>query len=458
MASVLISIAAFIVALGILITVHEFGHYWVARKMGVKVLRFSIGFGKPLLRWVRGEDRTEYVIAALPLGGYVKMLDARENVEIDESERHREFTQKPLYARFAIVFAGPLFNFIFAFLAYWLLFVSGITGVKPVVGNVLPDSLAAQAGIEVGEQIRQVDGEAIQTWEQFSTHLIQLAVDGGSLKLQLSHGEDSVPREVELIVPQKMDIQPALLMREVGMGPESPDYENVIDSIADGSAAQKAGLMVGDRITMIGTTRIEHWQDMVKIVRASPELPLTFSVERGENRQLHSIIVTPARVEMQGREIGQLGVRPRMLDEQAWTPYLAEQRYGVFDSITQSLRRIADTSLLSLKMFGRMLIGQASLDNLSGPITIADYAGKTASIGLSEFLSFLALISISLGIINLLPIPLLDGGHLMYYVIEFVKGSPVSEQVEIFGQRIGIALLLTLMSIAFINDFARLLP
>lgn len=458
MASVLISIVAFIVALGILITVHEFGHYWVARKMGVKVLRFSIGFGKPLLRWVRGEDRTEYVIAALPLGGYVKMLDAREGGAISDSERHREFTQKPLYARFSIVFAGPLFNFIFAFLAYWLLFVSGITGLKPVVGNVLPDSLAAQAGIEVGEQIRQVDGEAIQTWEQFNTELIQLAVDGGSLILQLSRSETSAPREIELFIPQKMDIQPAQLMREVGMAPESPEYENVIDSIADGSAAHKAGLMVGDRITMIGNTRIVTWQDMVKIVRASPELPLIFSVERGENRQIHSIIVTPRRIDVQGKEIGQLGVRPHMLDEKAWIPYMAVQRYGVLESVTQSLQRIVDTSLLSLKMFGRMLIGKASLDNLSGPITIADYAGKTASIGLSEFLSFLALISISLGIINLLPIPLLDGGHLMYYVIEFVKGSPVSEQVEIFGQRIGIALLLTLMSIAFINDFARLLP
>lgn len=458
MTSVLISVAAFIVALGILITVHEFGHYWVARKMGVKVLRFSIGFGKPLLRWVRGEDKTEYVIAALPLGGYVKMLDARENAEIAEADRDHEFTQKPLYARFAIVFAGPLFNFIFAFFAYWLLFVAGITGVKPVIGSVLPDSLAAHAGIESGEQIRQLDGEPIQTWEQFSSHLIQIAVDGGRVQLQLSRSEDGVFRQVELSIPQKMEIQPALLMREVGLSPQGPDYENIVDSIADGSAAQQAGLQAGDRITMINTTPIANWQGLVEIIRANPGVSLALIVERGEDHQQHNLSVIPARIDVQGKEIGQLGVRPRSLSEQAWAPYLTEQRYGVIESIAQSLQRIIDTSVLSLKMFGRMLIGEASLDNLSGPITIADYAGKTATIGLSEFLSFLALISISLGIINLLPIPLLDGGHLMYYLIEFVKGSPVSEQVEIFGQRIGIALLLTLMSIAFINDFARLLP
>lgn len=458
MATVLISIVAFIVALGILITVHEFGHYWVARKMGVKVLRFSIGFGKPLLRWVRGEDKTEYVIAALPLGGYVKMLDAREGGEIAESETHREFTQKPLYARFAIVFAGPLFNFIFAFFAYWLLFVIGITGVKPVVGGVLPDSLAARAGVEVGEQIREIDGRSIQTWEQFGSHLIKVAVDGGNVSMSFSRSEDSVSRDVILAIPKQMDIQPGLLMREVGLRPESPAYENVIDSITDGSAAQLAGLMSGDRITMIGTTPIANWQDLVEIVRASPDVPLTFTLQRGEDRQILTLNVTPRRISSQTAEIGQLGVRPRMLSKQAWAPFLAQERYGVVDSIGQSVQRIAETSVLSLKMFGRMLIGEASLKNLSGPITIADYAGKTASIGLPEFLSFLALISISLGIINLLPIPLLDGGHLMYYVIEFIKGSPVSEQVEIFGQRIGIALLLTLMSIAFFNDIARLLP
>ncbi|MDH5184327.1 MAG: RIP metalloprotease RseP [Gammaproteobacteria bacterium] len=455
MATVLFSIAAFIFALGILITVHEFGHYWVARKMGVKVLRFSIGFGKPLLRWVRGEDKTEYVIAALPLGGYVKMLDAREGSEIAESERHREFTQKPLYARFAIVFAGPLFNFIFAFFAYWLLFVVGISGVKPVVGGVLPDSLAARAGVEVGEQIQQIDGRPVQTWEQFSSHLIQVAVDGGNVRMSLSRSENGVPRDVVLAIPKQMDIQPALLMREVGLSPESPVYENVIDSISEGSAAQQAGLMSGDRITMIGSKQISDWLGLVEIIRDNPELPLLLTVQRGESQKILHIRVTPKRV---AGEIGQLGVRPRMLSEQAWAPFLTEQRYGVVDAIGESVQRIAETSVLSLKMFGRMLIGEASLKNLSGPITIADYAGKTASIGLAEFLSFLALISISLGIINLLPIPLLDGGHLMYYVIEFVKGSPVSEQVEIFGQRIGIALLLTLMSIAFINDIARLLP
>lgn len=458
MISVLFSIAAFVIALGILITVHEFGHYWVARKMGVKVLRFSIGFGKPLLRWVKGEDKTEYVIAALPLGGYVKMLDAREGVEIAESERHREFTQKPLYARFAIVFAGPLFNFIFAFFAYWLLFVVGISGLKPVVSEVLPGSLADRAGIEVGEHITQMDGEPLHTWQQFTMQVITVSVDGGDIRLKLSHGVDTLSRNVVLSIPAKQDIKPRELMNEVGIRPQSPQLKSVVGNVVAGSPAEKAGLMTGDRITMIDMEAVSNWMDMTRIIRAKPAVVVPVTIERGDNGKVLQLNVTPERMKGSDGDYGRIGVGHIPVSEQELASYLVKQRYGMFDSIGQSIHRIAETSILSLKMFGRMLIGEASLKNLSGPITIADYAGKTASIGWPEFLSFLALISISLGIINLLPIPLLDGGHLMYYVIEFVKGSPVSEQVEIFGQRIGIALLLTLMSIAFFNDIARLLP
>ncbi|MBD3670705.1 MAG: RIP metalloprotease RseP [Gammaproteobacteria bacterium] len=454
MSSVLISIAAFIVGLGLLITVHEFGHFWVARKMGVKVLRFSIGFGRPLLKWQRGE--TEYVIAALPLGGYVKMLDARE-AEVDESEREREFTQKPLYARAAIVFAGPLFNFIFAFLAYWLLFNVGITGIKPVIGEVTEGSVAEQVGINPGGRIVAMDGDPVQTWEQVSARLLETAVDGGTVRLEIEPESGARTQTADLPVRQMMDVKPAILMQEIGMRPQLPAYDNTIGRVLESSPAASAGLEAGDRIIEINRQPIRDWMQMVEIVRSHPDQKLEFVIERGLQREYLSLAVTPKAVETDIGTIGQLGVSPQPLADGEWDKYTSEQHYNPVEAVGESVAKIASISVMSLKMFWRMLIGQASLENLSGPITIADYAGKTASIGLTEFINFLALISISLGIINLLPVPLLDGGHLLYYFIEFVKGSPVSEQTEIIGQRIGIALLLTLMSIAFINDIARLM-
>jgi len=456
MMSVLYSIAAFIVALGILITVHEFGHYWVARRMGVKVLRFSIGFGRPLLRWVRGADRTEYVIAALPLGGYVKMLDAREG-EVPADQKDREFTGKPLHARAAIVFAGPLFNFIFAFLAYWLIFTVGITGTKPVVGEVIPGSLAAHAGILTGETITHLDGKRVQTWEQMMSGLMLAAVDGRNAELETEGGEYGIAHERVLDLQSIQDVEPSSLVRAIGMQPATPKWPTRVANVTPGSAAERGGLERGDRITQIDDRPVDDWSQVVKVIRSHPGEALKLGIERGPDQAFLELSVTP-EVKVSGdTRIGFLGVAPVSLSREALQSYLSRERYGLFSASIHALNKIGEMTRMSLTMLGRMLVGSASLENLSGPITIADYAGKTASIGLAEFINFLALISLSLGIINLLPVPLLDGGHLLYYLIEYIKGSPVSEQVELMGQKIGIALLLTLMGIAFYNDIARLL-
>ena len=456
MPSVLFSIGAFVVALGILITVHEFGHYWVARRMGVKVLRFSIGFGRPLLRWVRGPDRTEYVIAALPLGGYVKMLDAREG-EVPEALRGREFTQKPLYARAAIVFAGPLFNFIFAFLAYWLIFSVGITGTKPVVGEVMPGSLAERAGVNVGETVTRIDGERVQTWEQMMSGLMLAAVDGRNAELETESDEYGVTTKKVIDLQSKPDIEPSGLLQAIGMRAAMPKWPTQVANVTVGSAAEKGGLQPGDRITQIDGRPVDDWSEVVRSIRAHPGQPLQLGIERGMDQGFLELTVTPDVQETEDGRVGFLGVAPIPLSKQAIQPYLTREHYNLFTAAFRSVEKIGEMSSMSLTMLGRMLMGSASLENLSGPITIADYAGKTASIGLAEFINFLALISISLGIINLLPVPLLDGGHLLYYLIEYIKGSPVSEQTELLGQRIGIALLLSLMGIAFYNDIARLL-
>jgi len=456
MTSVLTSIVAFIVALGILITVHEFGHYWVARRMGVKVLRFSIGFGRPLLRWERGADRTEYVIAALPLGGYVKMLDAREG-EVPADQRDREFTGKPLYARAAIVIAGPLFNFLFAFLAYWLIFTVGITGTKPVVGTVNPGSLAAHAGILAGETVTRLDGERVQTWEQMMSGLMLAAVDGRNVELETESGEFGVSHEKTLDLESIAGLEPANLVQAIGMQPATPKWPTRVAKVTPDSAAQRGGLEVGDRITQINDQPVDGWSQVVEAIRSHPGEPIKLGIERGSDQDFQELTVTPEVKTAGDVRIGFLGVAPEPLSREALASYLSRERYGLFSAAGHALGKIAEMSRMSLTMLGRMLVGSASLENLSGPITIADYAGKTASIGLAEFINFLALISLSLGIINLLPVPLLDGGHLLYYLIEYIKGSPVSEQVELMGQKIGIALLLTLMGIAFYNDIARLL-
>lgn len=453
--SVIQSIAAFIVAIGVLVTIHEFGHYWVARKMGVKVLRFSIGFGKPL--WIKkaGIDQTEYVIASIPLGGYVKMLDEREG-EVPESEINRAFNRKSVWQRFAIVAAGPVFNFIFAIVAYYLIFLAGVTGIKPVIGEVVNPSPAYSAGIKYQDTILSVNGMETITWEKARFTLLEESIDRGAINLVVQGIDQQIVQKnldisgLRLLQDEQID-----LLGELGISMWRPDIPPVIDEVIPGGAAETAGLIADDEILALDGQKIRNVNQWVEMIRAHPEQVLTLNVLRDGSK--HELQIIPRKKQDNGSSYGFIGVKNRIeIPAEIRQEMEVLERYGPLSALTESLDKTWRMSWLTLKVLGKLVIGEASVKNLSGPITIARYAGLSASIGLEQFLGFLAIISISLGVLNLLPIPILDGGHLFYYLIEMVKGSPVSEATEIVGQKIGLALLIGLMSIAIYNDLSRL--
>ncbi len=452
MSSLFFTIASFLVALGILITVHEFGHFWVARRLGVKVLRFSIGFGKPIWSRRGRVDATEYVIAALPLGGYVKMLDEREG-EVAAQDLPRAFNRKTLGTRIAIVVAGPVFNLLFAVFVYWLIFVVGETGTKPIVGEVSAGSIAAQAGIQEGDQLRAVAGRETPTWETAVFALLAASVEGDVIEVQV---QDADGRRFvrHLDVSETSDaLQGGQVLAALGVQPSRPTLPPVLGKIEPGEAAEKAGFQPGDRVIAADGTPIDDWNAWVDYVRKRPSRWIDVGVQR--DSVVLNLRLRPARVEVDGEEIGRIGayvnISDGLLDE-----FRAELRYPPSEAIGAALHKTWEMASLMLRMLGKMVVGQVSVENLSGPISIAQYAGQSASIGLISFLKFLAVVSISLGVLNLLPIPLLDGGHLLYYVIEAIKGSPVSEQVQMVGQQVGLVILLCLMGLAFYLDLERL--
>ncbi|MFN2309487.1 MAG: RIP metalloprotease RseP [Gammaproteobacteria bacterium] len=452
MTDFLISAAAFVLALGVLITVHEFGHYWVARRVGVKVLRFSLGFGRPIWSRRYGPDQTEFVVAALPLGGYVKMLDEREG-EVAPDERPRAFNRQSLGRRIAVVVAGPGFNFLFAILAYWALFVYGVPGMKPVLDTPVPGSPAAAAGIESRDLLRSVDGKPITTWEQTLLVLLDGSLDRRRLILEVERSDGQL-RSLEMDLTETVGLlERGDLLDRLGVRPWRPSLPAVIDRVVDGGAAARAGLQSGDLIRRADGQPIADWAAWVEYVQQRPAQPIQTELER-DGVPLE-VVVTPERADLNAAVVGRIGASVRIPPELG-AELRTETRYGPLAALWQGLAKTWEMSTLTLRTLWKMLVGEASLDNISGPLSIAQYAGHSASIGLGNFLGFLAIISISLGVLNLLPVPLLDGGHLMYYLIELFKGSPVSEQTEILGQRIGIALLFALMSLALYNDFARL--
>jgi regulator of sigma E protease len=452
MTSFLFTLASFAVALGVLITVHEFGHYWVARRMGVKVLRFSIGFGKPLWSWRRGADQTEYVVAALPLGGYVRMLDEREG-EVAEEDVARAFNRQPLGARFAIVAAGPLFNFFFAILAYWLMFTVGVAGTKPVIGEVVPGSYAERGGLRGGDEIVTVSGREAPTWETAALALLRGAINQEVVELTVRDGSARArERSLDLRAAPEL-LEGEGLLEKIGIRPWRPQVAPVIGRLEPGGAAEQAGLRVGDRVLAADGQPLETWEGWAEYVRARPGELIELEVERNSSSML--LELRPRRVETPGGVIGFIGASAH-IPEDMFADMRAVVRYGPGEAVGQSLTKTWEMSALTLRMLWKMVVGDASVRNISGPISIAQYAGHSAAIGLAPFLAFLAIVSISLGILNLLPIPILDGGHLMYYLMEFIKGSPVSEQTQLLGQRVGIIMLLLLMGLAFYNDLARL--
>ncbi len=453
--SVLQSIVAFLVTLGILVTIHEYGHFWVARRLGVKILRFSVGFGRPL--WMRrfGPDRTEFVIAALPLGGYVKMLDEREG-EVPAAELQRAFNRRPVGARIAIVVAGPAANFALAVLAYWLMFMVGVSGLAPVLGEVSPGSAAARAGLQAGERIVAVDGRSTPTWEAVLQASLKRILEPGQMNLRVTDrygGERAVALDLGNVAID--DLTRGNFFDVVGMEPARPVLAPVIGDLVPGGRAQEAGLQPGDRVLSADGRPVGDWAEWVQFIRARPGQPIDITVER-DGRRLDLRLVPDSVREDDGATVGRIGAMVSG-ERLGPAPELALERYGPITAAGRAVGRTWDMSVLTLGILGKMLFGEASVQNLSGPISIAQYAGQSASIGIAAFLSFLAVVSLSLGILNLLPVPLLDGGHLMYYLIELVTRRPVSESAQAFGQQIGFVLLLGLMGLAFYNDLVRIL-
>jgi regulator of sigma E protease len=445
-------VLAFIVAVGIIVTVHEFGHYWVAKKLGVKVLRFSVGFGKPLFTKLAGADKTEYVLASIPLGGYVKMLDEREG-EVEASEVHRAFNRQKVWKRFAIVSAGPIFNFIFAAFAYWITFVAGVDGVRPTVGEIQADSIAAQAQIAALDTFTHIEGQPVKTWQQTSIQMLNSALKNGTVRATLS-GEDSSQKTVSLnLNDTKHLLAEGNLLEKIGISPWRYQYQAKFGEIKAG-VAKEAGIQEGDEVISVDDKAVDTWVELVSYIQERADVPISFVLMRsGEELNLQ---VTPSADKLDGKVIGRIGAYP-YVDQQQFEAQKVVVRYGVVESMWKGLVKTWEVSVLTLKLLWKLVVGEASLKNISGPVTIAEYAGVSAAIGFSAFVGALAIISISIGILNLLPIPVLDGGHLFYYLVEIVKGSPVSEKFEAAGQRLGIVMLAGLMGLAFYNDFQRLL-
>jgi regulator of sigma E protease len=446
--SALSTIVAFVVTLGVLIVIHEYGHYWVARRCGVKVLRFSIGFGRPLWRGVRGADRTEWVIATIPLGGYVRMLDERDTEEapIAPQDLPRAFNRQPIWKRIAIVSAGPLANLLLAVALYWGLNVFGVLEIKASIGEPIAQTPAERAGFRAGDLVVAIDGQGVRSWKDMSWLLLQRAVERARVEVLVERpqgGTRALSLDLREFPAADLESNP---LPKIGLRPGGGEAR--IGRLAEGEVAQAVGLRPGDRVLEING-RVTSRDELIQTVRSSPGAPLEFLVER-DGEQL-SFKVVPARVvDAKGVEIGRIGAEIGANAE-------VKVRYGPVEALGLAFGKTWDTALFSLRMLWKMIIGEASLKNLSGPLTIADYAGQSARLGVAPFIDFLALVSISLGVLNLLPIPLLDGGHLLYYLIEIIKGSPPADWVVQWGQRAGVGLLFLLTALALYNDLTRLL-
>jgi len=447
--SALYMLVGTLVALGVLVTFHEFGHFWVARRCGVKVLRFSVGFGTPLVRW-SDKQGTEYVVAAIPLGGYVKMLDERE-AEVPAEQLNEAFNRKPVRQRIAIVAAGPIANFLLAIVFFWFVAMLGSEQVRPVIGAVESGSLAASAGLQPGQEITSIDGEPVTGWSGVNMELVRRLGETGRLQVGVvSDGAASI-HDLNLVEWLKGSDEPDPV-RSLGIRPWRPVLAPVLAEVEPTGPAHAAGLKSGDRLVSLDNVALADWQQVVDAVRQRPGQQVLLHVER-EGQGL-DVPVTLARKGDGEATTGYLGAG---VAAGAWPPeMLREVRFGPLDGFIEGARRTWEMSVLTLDSLKKMLFGELSVKNLSGPITIAKVAGASAQSGLGDFLNFLAYLSISLGVLNLLPIPVLDGGHLLFYLIEWVRGRPVSDRVQGWGVQIGISLVVGVMLLALINDLGRL--
>lgn len=444
------TLLAFLATLAILIVFHELGHFTVARLAGVKVLRFSVGFGKVITQRV---DRhgTEWALAAIPLGGYVKMLDERE-APVDAASLGQAFNRKSLGARAAIVAAGPIANFLLAIVLFWALFMTGVPALKAILGAPPAGTPAAQAGIHAGDRLSAINGEAVESFQDVHWLVLKHGIGAAGLEIETVDAAGRLAQR-RLVLPEQNESFEQSPLQALGLQRYLPPLPPVLAQLTAGGVAERAGLLPDDRIRAINGQALSEWETVVEHVRQSPNRSLLFQVER--QGRLLEFNVVPDPVESNGKTSGRIGAAPK-IDPELFAPYQSEIRYAPLQALQHALGRTWELSTFSLKMLGRMLIGEASLKNLSGPITIADYAGQSAANGMASFISFLALVSISLGVLNLLPVPLLDGGHLLYYFAEFLTGRPVPERIQEIGQRIGIGLLGMLMFFAMFNDLQRL--
>ena len=445
-------LAAFALVLGVLIVFHELGHYLAARWCGVKVLRFSVGFGNVIWQRRLGRDQTEWAVSLFPLGGYVKMLDEREG-DVPPEDAHRAFNRQSVGKRSLIVAAGPLANFLLAIVLYWAIFIYGSQELLPIVGQPPVGSPAAMASLQSGEQVRRIDGQPVATWNDLRWQVLQKAAGQESTELEVINVQgDIAVRRLYLAAAGEEGWEGDALER-LGLRFYRPDLPAVIGKLVAGGPGELAGLQAGDLVLAIDGKKIDNWHELVVTIREAGGRSLHFDVERdGRN---FAVDIVPDEISERGQRIGRIGVA---VAETAETR--RELRtfvsYGFFEAGGKALEETWDKSVFSLVMLGKMLTGEVSWKNLSGPVTIADYAGQSAKLGIDYYVKFMALVSISLGVLNLLPIPVLDGGHLMYHMIEVVRRKPLSERAMAIGQQLGLAILFTLMAFAFFNDLNRL--